>query len=246
MEKQTATFDLMSICEPHFAALDAKLTEAIYTLVNSRNDDRAGQLINMKEIAVKKEAGRLKGRQLLWTVYGHYKVDPKSAALFKMVDLVKTKLHGDKLAEFLAIWDNVMVHIDESTVDTDLKGSIFEQQVGKSVKMTEYFKMYQRAPEGHEHRTYKFLYGSAKSVVNTERCKTNRGRRQTTEYDSVPGQKRKMIIKNAREKYETKTNKREKDAKTPKKDKSDSSKTPLCRFYLFDKFEKGSGCEFRQ
>ena len=95
MEKPTATFDLMSVCEPHFAALDAKLTEAIDTLLNSRNDDLARQLINMKETAVKKEAGRLNGRQLLWTVYEYYKVDPKSAVLFKMTDLAKTKLHGD-------------------------------------------------------------------------------------------------------------------------------------------------------
>ena len=105
----------MSMCEPHFAALDAKLTAAINTLLNSRNDDLARQLINMKETAVKKEAGRLKGRQLLWTVYEYYKVDPKSALLLKMIDLVKTKLHGDKLAGFLATWDNVMIHIDEST-----------------------------------------------------------------------------------------------------------------------------------
>ena len=88
----------MSMCEPHFAALDAKLIEAINTLLNSRNDDLARQLINVKETAVKKEAGRLKGRQPLWTVYEDYKVDPKSAVLFKMIDLVKTKLHGDKLA----------------------------------------------------------------------------------------------------------------------------------------------------
>ena len=115
-----------------------------------------------------------------------YKVDPKITDLFKMIDLVKTKLHGDKLAEFLATWDNVMIHIDESIVDTDLKGSIFEQQMEKSVKMIEYFKMYQRAPEGHENRTYKFLYGSAKLMVNTEHYKTNRDRRQTTEYDFVP------------------------------------------------------------
>ena len=41
-----------------------------------------------------------------------------------------------------------MTHIDESTVDTDLKSSIFEQQMEKFVKMTEYLKMCQRAPEG--------------------------------------------------------------------------------------------------
>ena len=55
-----------------------------------------------------------------------------------MIDMAKTKFHGDKFAKLLAAWDNVMVHIDESIVDTDLKGSIFEQQMGKSVEMIEY------------------------------------------------------------------------------------------------------------
>lgn len=47
VEKPTATFDFMSMCEPHFAALDAKLT-AVNTLLNIRNDDLARQLINMR------------------------------------------------------------------------------------------------------------------------------------------------------------------------------------------------------
>ena len=137
VEKPTATFDLMSVCEPHFAALDAKLTEAINTLLNSRNDDLARQLINMKETAENKEAGRLNGKQLLWTVYEYYKVVPKSAVLSKIIDLVKAKLHGDKLAEFLATWDNVMIHIDDSTVDTDLKGSICKKQMEKVCEAVE-------------------------------------------------------------------------------------------------------------
>ena len=171
-----------------------KLIEAINTFLNSRNDDIARQLINVKQAAVKKEAGRFKGRQPLWTFHEYYKVDPKSAVLFKMKDVVKAKLHGDKFAEFLATWDNVMIHIGENIVDADLKGSIFEQQMEKSAKMTEYFKMYQRAPEGHdghENRIYKFSYDSTRLIANTERYKTNRDRCQTTEYDSVPGPKRK-------------------------------------------------------
>ena len=85
VEKPTATFDLTSMYEPHFAAVIAELVEAINTFLNSRNDDLARQLTNVKETAVKKEPGRLKGRQLLWTVYEYYKVDPKSAVLFKMI-----------------------------------------------------------------------------------------------------------------------------------------------------------------
>ena len=166
--------------------------------------------------------------------------------LFKMVDLAKTKVHGDKSAEILATWDNVTIHIDECTVDTDLKGSISEQQMEKLAKMIGYFNMYQQAPEGHENRTYKFLYDSAKLVVNTDRYKTNRDRRQTTEYDFAPEPKRKTDPhKGAAEKYKRKVKKREKDAKHPRKDKPDPDKTPLCRLFLLGKCQKGNGCEFR-
>ena len=230
------------------------MIEAINTLPDARYDGLARQLINVKETAVKKEAGRLKGRQLLWTVYEDYKVDPKSAVLFKMIDLVRTKLHGDNLAELLATWDNVMIHIGESIVDTDLKVSISEQQMEKSVKMTEYFKMYQRAPEGRENRTYKFLYDSAKLIANAERYKTNRDRRQTTEHDFVPDPSRGRTRENKRgdphkdaaDKCDRKVKKREKAAKLPTKDKLDPDKTPLCRVLLLGRCQKGNGCEFRQ
>ena len=82
--------------------------------------------------------------------------------------------------------------------------------------------MYQRALEGHDNRTYKFLYDSAKFIANTERYKTNRDRRQTTEYDFVPDpswkNKRGDPHKDAAERYERKVKKREKAAKLPKKD----------------------------
>ena len=90
--------------------------------------------------------------------------------------------------------------------------------------------MYQRAPEGHENRTYKFLYDSTKLMVNTERYKTNRDRRQTTEYDFVPDPPRGRTReskkgdphKDAADKYERKVKKREKSAKLPNKDKPDA------------------------
>ena len=102
--------------------------------------------------------------------------------------------------------------------------------------MIEYFKMYQRAPEGHENRTYKFLYDSAKLIVHAESYKTNRDRRQTAEYDFVldPSRGRTRQSKkgdhhkDAADKCEGKVEKREKSAKLSKKDKPDADKTSLC------------------
>ena len=88
--------------------------------------------------------------------------------------------------------------------------------------------MYQRAPEGHENRTYKFLYDSAKLIVNTDRCKTNRDRRQTTEYDFVPEpsrgrtSERKKIDthKNAADKHDKKIKQPEKSAEPSLRDRT--------------------------
>ena len=160
--------------------------------------------------------------------------------------LWKPGAHGDKLAEFLATWDDIMIHIDESTVDTDLKGSIFEQ-MEKPAKMIEYLKMYQRAPEGHENGTFKFLYDSAKLIVNTERYKTNRDRRQTTECDFVPDPfcgrtrpRRAILTKMLRTSTREKSRSARKQQSFPN-DKPDPDKAPLCRFCLLGKCQKGNG-----
>ena len=143
-----------------------------------------------------------------------------------------------------------MIHIDESTVDTDLKGSIFEQ-MEKPAKMIEYLKMYQRAPEGHENGTFKFLYDSAKLIVNTERYKTNRDRRQTTECDFVPDPfcgrtrpRRAILTKMLRTSTREKSRSARKQQSFPN-DKPDADKAPLCRFCLLGKCQKGNGWEFR-
>ena len=47
--------------------------------------------------------------------------------------------------------------------------------------------------------------------------------------------------KDAADKYERKIKKREESAELSKKDKPDADKTPLCRFFLLGKCQKGNG-----
>ena len=97
--------------------------------------------------------------------------------------------------------------------------------------------MYQRAPEGHANRMYQFLHDSAKLIINTERYKTNRDRRQTTEYDFVPDpswkNKRGDPHKDAAERYERKVKQREKAARHPKKGKPDPDMVDFRKFIVF-------------
>eukprot|EP00972_Heterocapsa_arctica_P015761 2322549-Heterocapsa_arctica.AAC.1 len=59
----------------------------------------------MKEKCIKEHGKKIKGRQVLWTIYEFFKVDPNSGTLFGNEDLLAVVLRGVKLDEFLAEWD---------------------------------------------------------------------------------------------------------------------------------------------
>eukprot|EP00972_Heterocapsa_arctica_P060388 8905674-Heterocapsa_arctica.AAC.1 len=66
--------------------LDAKLTQAINTTMTGLTSDLTRRLYDMKERCIKEHGNHFKGRQLLWTIYECFKVDPNSGALFGIED----------------------------------------------------------------------------------------------------------------------------------------------------------------
>eukprot|EP00972_Heterocapsa_arctica_P070907 10475893-Heterocapsa_arctica.AAC.1 len=81
--------------------LNAKLTKAFNIAMDGRNDDLAKRLFNLKESTIKDFQEKVKGRQLMWVIYDSYKVDPNSGVLFGIQDLLREKMHGVQMDEFL-------------------------------------------------------------------------------------------------------------------------------------------------
>jgi len=51
----------------------------------------------------------LKGRQILWMVHDHHKLDEESGALYNFQDLMSVKLKGDASFEsFMSTWESVL------------------------------------------------------------------------------------------------------------------------------------------
>jgi hypothetical protein len=182
VEDPNATIDSIEVCAVHFSALDAKLAEAINVIILARTDDLTRQINNMKESFVKSRRVRMKGRQMLFLVYAYYRVDPSSGVLFEVEDLGNAELHQDKLAEFLAVWDNILIHMRRDP-DADLKTALFLKEVKKPHKMKEHVKNYLVAPVGSNEKTNDYLYACATDVVERERHDSNRRNRQNREYD---------------------------------------------------------------
>eukprot|EP00972_Heterocapsa_arctica_P030276 4458641-Heterocapsa_arctica.AAC.1 len=67
---------------------DAKLTQAINIMMTGMHSDLTRRLYNMKERCIKDHGNNTKGRQLFWTIYEFFKVDPSSGTLFGIEDLM--------------------------------------------------------------------------------------------------------------------------------------------------------------
>eukprot|EP00972_Heterocapsa_arctica_P099040 14615691-Heterocapsa_arctica.AAC.1 len=73
-----ATFGQMGTSLEKLDQLDAKLTEAINVMMTGMTSDLAKPIFNMKEKCIKEHGKNIEGRQLLWTIYEVFKVDPNS------------------------------------------------------------------------------------------------------------------------------------------------------------------------
>eukprot|EP00972_Heterocapsa_arctica_P092759 13680391-Heterocapsa_arctica.AAC.1 len=95
----------MGVFPAIFDQLGAKLTKASNSMMVGLTTDLNRRLFNLKEKCIKDHGTKVKGRQLLWTIYQFFKVDPNPDALFGVEDLMAVVMHGNKLDEFLAKWD---------------------------------------------------------------------------------------------------------------------------------------------
>jgi hypothetical protein len=103
-EKATAT--LRSLADSRrFDSLDAKLAAALTEVAS-------GELGRRINLAVELEASKgkmLKGRQILWMVHDHHKLDEERGALYNFQDLMSVKLRGDaNLESFMITWESVL------------------------------------------------------------------------------------------------------------------------------------------
>eukprot|EP00972_Heterocapsa_arctica_P033300 4901261-Heterocapsa_arctica.AAC.1 len=62
-------------------------------MMTGLTSDLTRRLYNMKERCIKEHGNNIKGRQLLWTIYESFKVDPNSGTLFGIEDLMAVVLH---------------------------------------------------------------------------------------------------------------------------------------------------------
>ena len=154
-----------------FVTLDTKI---LASLSKISKGELARQVLNFKE----KEAvaGRaVRGRQVLYLFEQYFKTNEEVGSLYSVEDLLKVRLHNDDLSTFIHNWESVisgMHHIPDEVTQRD----IILRELRKSNRLKYDLEAYDRAKEGSETHSLKFLVNSVKELLTRERMRSNRAK----------------------------------------------------------------------
>ena len=132
-----------------------------------------------REIALRteledKEDRLIKGRQLLWLVYHHFRLTEEAGGLYDLNDLMAVKLKGDQsLDKFMANWDSVLAGMRAEPPE-EVRKVLFYNQVKNSQVLRTQIERYRLADVGHEDKTYTFLVKMVRSYLDRKLRENNR------------------------------------------------------------------------
>ena len=103
--------------EARFHTLDQKLAVAMLPTIKTDNHILATKIQSLEEEEINK--GRLiKGRQIVWLIFDHLKLNTHMKLLYSLEDLVNLKYLGDnKVHTFMRFWNVFVSKLDVKLTD---------------------------------------------------------------------------------------------------------------------------------
>ena len=117
----------------------------------------------------------LKGRQISWLVFDHFKLADTDNAMLNWDEIIRLNLHmpGDNVKQFLNDWDMTFENIN-GTPDPVLLESLFRRQLDKSNQLKQALALYeQEITQGKAQRDYKRLRFIVDNYMGEQLLKRN-------------------------------------------------------------------------
>jgi hypothetical protein len=163
-EDQAVSFDDLADSEG-YDTLDIKLSSAL-TLIASGD---LGLRISLAVDRQKQQGRVLKGRQIIWLVHDHHKLDDERGAMYDYADLQAIKFKGDNnLERFMNTWEMVLQGMTEPPPPRFIEITFFDQLKGSKALETE-IGIYERASKPSYYRSYEFLVESVRRFIARRR-----------------------------------------------------------------------------
>ena len=107
------------ISMPNFEVLDAKIASALNEIIHNSHFKRR---ISLKEQKVQKEGRFLRGRQIAYLIYDHFRVTGSHDSVKNHNDLFTVVLRSDDIKEFDSKWDGISLSMTKIPHDDILEG----------------------------------------------------------------------------------------------------------------------------
>ena len=119
------------ISMPNFEVLDARIASALNKIIYSSQFKRR---ISLEEQKAQKEYRFLRGRQIAYLIYDHFRVTGSHDSVENYTDLFTIVLRNDDIQEFDSKWDGILLSMTKIPHDDILEG-LYKLRIRESEKL---------------------------------------------------------------------------------------------------------------
>ena len=123
---------------PNFEVLDARIASALNKIIHNSHLKRR---ISLEEQKAQKQDRFLRGRQIAYLIYEHFRVTGSHDSVENYTDLFTTVLRNDDIQEFDSKWDGILLSMTKIPHDDILKG-LYKLRIRESEKLKTVLELY--------------------------------------------------------------------------------------------------------
>ena len=129
---------IRGISMPNFEVLDARIASALNKIIHNSHFKRR---ISLEEHKAQKQDRFLRGRQIAYLIYDHFRVTGSHDSVENYTDLFTISLRNDDVQEFDAKWDGILLSVTKIPHDDILEG-LYKLRIRESDKLKTVLEMY--------------------------------------------------------------------------------------------------------
>ena len=126
------------ISMPNFEVLDARIASALNKIIHNSQFKRR---ISLEEQKAQKEDRFLRGRQIAYLIYDHFRVTGSHDSVENYADLFTIVLRNDDIQEFDSKWDGILLLMTKIPHDDILEG-LYTLRIRESEKLKTVLELY--------------------------------------------------------------------------------------------------------
>ena len=147
VDELKSSSSVRGISMPNFEVLDARIASALNKIIHNSQFKRR---ISLEEQKARKEDRFLRGRQIAYLIYDHFRVTGIHDSVENYTDLFTIVLRIDNIQEFDSKWDGILLSMTKIPHDDILEG-LHKLRTRESEKLKTVLELYDL--ETDDHRT---------------------------------------------------------------------------------------------